>query len=103
MEPKADRASREVPRHFDRSVVAARKAIERMAPSGKPEDIVAAFGGKTSWGVIRAWRDGRRHIPQWARDMIRDHAMRTIELLDEVPRGPGQRAGDKNLIRRWRT
>ena len=65
---------------------------------------LAEFLGTTP-AHVRMWRTGARHLPQWVRDLATERMKLVADLLNEIPRGPGQRAGDKNLIRNlkaWR-
>lgn len=77
-------------------------ALKRLVPSGRRADLIALFDGRAPWLTIRDWRRGRRSIPQWARDLLQEKAQQLHRDVDAIlavaPRGPGCRAGLKNLM-----
>ena len=94
-------------RNPDRPAVSRRVArlFQLLWGDANSFQIAAALEGKVSPAHVRQWRNGARPIPDWLRDIAAERAALITDLLSEIPRGPGQRAGDKNLIRNlkaWR-
>ncbi len=79
------------------------KALSLLAPDGTQEQILSAFDKRTTWNTIREWRRGRRAIAPWALALLHSKGMAIVNAINENPRGPGSRAGDRNLIRKWKT
>lgn len=79
------------------------KLIADLVQHDTPMNVAALFENRASVNTIRSWRNGNRYIAPWALDLIENKAARVAQIVRQIPRGPGMRAGDKNLIRRFRT
>lgn len=108
-ERAAPKAKRAAPRHtgnLERSAVSARllnKLIAELVAEDTPANVAALFENRASINTIRSWRNGNRYVAPWALQLLGDKMQRVAAITNEIPRGPGMRAGDKNLVRRWRT
>jgi len=76
-------------------------AFERTIRRLGETNLVALFGHRVARTTIANWRAGRRNVPPWAIDLLRNkiRAAHESELADlsQVKAGPGLRAGAKNL------
>lgn len=81
-----------------------RRAIAMFSLPNTTHETVArlVFDGRANVHTVKAWRTGKRYLAPWARELLLDKATQVLKAMDELPRGPGMRAGDKNLIRRYR-
>ncbi len=89
---------------FEGPVVSAAKLrliLRAMNMEHATHKMVAAhvFDGRTTPRIVKSWRIGARYLPQWAIQLLTEKTARLAMLANEIPRGPGQRAGDKNLLR----
>lgn len=67
------------------------KLIRELAPTGKPQEVLALFDYRVTEGAVRHWRAGRRGIPQWALDCLAQHVdarhaqqIATLNAVDPV-------------------
>lgn len=75
--------------------------LETLAPNARGRALADIFDGRASPERIMNWKAGRRGIPQWAADLLRDklaqkHA-RELTIAAQIKTGPGKRAGAINL------
>lgn len=87
-------------RKFAPLVVSARnlnRLIRLFVANDTPANVAAFFDNRASVNTIRSWRNGNRHIPPWARQLIRDKIAMAEQALAELPIGPGQSAGWRNV------
>lgn len=78
MTDRAERQERSAPSEYRDSLPAkpvtgqtAVIAALRLFMAGSPRrEWPALFDRRVHWETVRAWRDGRRTVPQWALDMI---------------------------------
>lgn len=60
-----------VPRtNFDRALHALANIPFHLSRDGRRAAMLAALDYGASWGQIKHWRAGRRHVPQWVKDML---------------------------------
>lgn len=78
------------------------KLIADLVQHDTPTNVAALFEHRASVNTIRSWRNGNRYVAPWALELIESKAARVAQTVKQMPRGPGMRAGDKNLIRRYR-
>lgn len=50
--------------------IAVETAIKLLMPGARRRAHPAIVDGRVSWETVRAWRYGRRAVPQWALDLI---------------------------------
>lgn len=92
--------TRAAPHHSDNlghNVVAIAKALSVLAPDDNTDQVCKAFNNRTSYGVIRSWRDGRRYMPTWAVELMQHKLTGALDATKQIARGPGQRAGLRNM------
>ena len=100
-----DGTQREAPSHsayFEGAAVSARRLQRMLAALPLPDHshrTVArvVFDGRASRYTVKAWRIGKRYVPEWARDLLREKAAKIIEAANEMPTGPGMQAGWRNV------
>ena len=63
-----------------------------------PEISRRAFGGRASIHTVRSWVIGKRHVSPWAIEWLVDRLSEGARAANEIPRGPGSRAGVANLL-----
>ena len=51
---------------------------------GRHAELLAFFQHRASWSASRAWNDGRRPMPQWARDLLKNELERRIAEYQNV-------------------
>lgn len=90
--------------NFEGPVVSAAKLrliLRAMNMEHATHKLVAArvFDGRTTPRIVKSWRIGARYMPLWAIQLLSEKTARLATLANEIPHGPGQRAGDKNLLR----
>lgn len=92
-------AAQRVASKFNRLVVseANRRALHSMMPAATPRQLVPLFQHRTTERTIKAWMRGERFMPQWAIDILDAHGAMIQARAAEVPRGPGQSAGWRNV------
>lgn len=95
--PRASRAALRYSAKFEQTVVALEKLIMLFAADRTPQRITELFDNRTSYGVIRSWRDGRRYVPPWAREIIRNKIALAADAERALAHGPGQSAGWRNV------
>lgn len=84
---------------FDRLAVARanRAAIDAAAPGATRETLIDLFQGRAPWRTIRAWRQGERFMPAWARELLDARGVMIRERAARLPAGPGMEAGWRNV------
>ena len=80
------------------------RLVEVLRPGATGRDLVELLDGKANRTTALHWRSGRRGVPQWAIEILRDKLRRRHErerlIADHIatlPERPGLRAGAKNL------
>ena len=77
------------------------EALELIAPGASGAELVDLFQGKVASTTIINWRHGRFPPPAWAFERVhqlsRERANAVVDLLAKNRRGPGRKAGARNL------
>lgn len=83
------------------------RALEIIAPGASCRELAPLFEGKVDRTTIAHWRNGRRSVPLWAIERVRQiHASKSSELANHLAEatqketGPTRRAGAIN-IKKW--
>jgi hypothetical protein len=73
------------------------RILERI---GEP-DLRALFGHRAARSTIANWKAGRRALPPWAKEILRQRwrfiAAETARDIEQIKTGPGLKAGARNL------
>ena len=59
-------------------------AIRYLVPSRSRADIVALFDQRAAYQSIMNWRQGRRHLPEWARELLTKKLRAEIERRAKI-------------------
>lgn len=97
VELKAKRTAQRHSEDLKHMAVALGFIIDLCAPDHSKRQLEKLFDNRASYGVIRSWKDGRRHIPEWARTIIRSKLAQALEFESTIKPGPGQSAGWRNV------
>lgn len=73
------------------------KLIRLFVANDTPANVAAFFENRASVNTIRSWRNGNRYIAPWARQIIRNKIAAAKEAIDDLPTGPGMKAGWRNV------
>jgi len=77
------------------------RVIARFVPSNKHREIEKLFENRVPYNHIKQWRYGRRHTPQWARDIIDARVERIMSTINQIiPAKSRGELGAMNL-RKW--
>lgn len=80
----------------------AARALQCLFPPRTPRSrLLSFFAERAALETIRCWRSGRHKPPQWALDMLREHARQIEACVDATEAGNAARIGTEAL-RRYR-
>jgi len=71
-------------------VTPAEQAIRWIAPNATGRELVTLFGRKVTRTAIINWRSGRRPMPQWAIDRIKQLLDEQQRAIPKLKAGPGR-------------
>ena len=59
-------------------------ALRYLVPLGDRKSILALFENRVTFGAVHHWKKGRRHLPQWARELLTKKLRAEIERRAKI-------------------